>query len=162
LAEADATRILNSHLLDGPTMSNTQFAFLKKSAVPAREALQQAIDALGFDLKLHLELDFFNAQGFLPCTLNGEPGIGFELSSGPASDFIDDDEEFQEIAGDNDWCISMTWRSSMEDCASALVVSCALANDFAAVISYEGEEPAEVNDMIAETRTVIQELQEES
>ena len=34
-------------------MSNTQYAFLKRSSVPDRAALQASVSALGFDLTLH-------------------------------------------------------------------------------------------------------------
>ena len=143
-------------------MSNTQFAFMKKSAVPAAAALQQSIDALGFDLKLDPELDFFADEGFSPCVFNGEPDIGFELGSEPAAAILEDDEDFKEIAGDNDWCISMTWRGSMKDCASVMIVSSALARDFGAVISYEGDPAVELAEMLEGTRTMIAELRDES
>lgn len=143
-------------------MSNTQFAFMKKSAVPAVAALQQSIDTLGFDLKLDTALDFFEDEGFSPCVFNGEPDIGFELSSAPAADFLDDDEDFKQIAGENDWCISMSWRGSMKDCASVMIVSSALAKDFGAVISYEGDPAEEVAEMLEGTRKIVEELQSES
>ena len=62
-------------------MSNTQFAFLKRKSVPSREVLQAAIDALGFDLKLHPDLDLVKDTGFSPCVLEGVPEVGFELFS---------------------------------------------------------------------------------
>lgn len=142
-------------------MSNTQFAFLMKSAVPTAQALQRSIDALGFDLKLDPQLDFFKDQGFSPCVLNGQPDIGFEISSVSAHDILEDDENFQEIAGANDWCIGMSWGGSMHDCASVMIVSCAVAKDFGAVISYEGDPADPVAELIDGARNLVEELRAE-
>ena len=98
-------------------MSNTQFAFLNRASVPDRRALQASIDAMGFDLELYPDFARFEDSGFLPCTLNGEEGPGFEISYDSASDVIDDDEDFASVADGRDFCISMVWRSSVKDLA---------------------------------------------
>lgn len=139
-------------------MSNTQFAFLMKEKVPDRVALQASIDALGFNLQLHSEFTPFEDEGFSPCNLDSNDGVGFEIFYEPASDIVEDDEEFQDIVGDKDYCISMCWGGEMADCASVLVVSCALAKDFDAIISYEGEEPEPLEQMIQATREVVASL----
>ena len=137
-------------------MSNTQFAFLKQSQLPSREALQTSIDSLGFDLQLDPELNLIEDSGFSPCVLHGTPNVGFELFTQPASEVTDGDEEFESLAGDNDLCIAMVWRSSMKDLACVMIVSCALAKDFGAVISYEGEPPEPLEKMLAGTPEIIQ------
>ena len=53
-------------------------AFLNRNKVPARKPLQQAIDALGFALKLDADYAPFETAGYLPCDLDGEDA-GFEL-----------------------------------------------------------------------------------
>jgi len=142
-------------------MSNTQFAFLKQDRLPSRAALQAAIDALGYDLQLYPELDLRSDSGFSPCVLNGVPDVGFELETGPVAEVAGDDEEILAIAGDNDLCISMVWRSSMKDCAAVMIVSCALQKDFGAVISYEGEEPQALEDALAALPEIIAEAMQQ-
>jgi hypothetical protein len=142
-------------------MSNTQFAFLKKSQVPSRAALQASIDALGFDLKLDPTLNLLEDSGFSPCVLAGISDVGFELFTEPAKDVIGDNDEFLEAIGDSDLAVSMIWRGSMKDCASVLIVSCALAKDFGAVISYEGEPPEPFENLLEATREAIAEAKKE-
>lgn len=143
-------------------MSNTQFAFLKRDRVPTRQALQASIDDLGFDLQLDPALDLIKDEGFSPCTFYGTPEIGFELFSEPAADVIDDDEDLLAMIGEADHCISLIWRGSLEDCAAAMIVSCALAKTFGAVISYEGEPAESLDDLIEQTRQVVEEARGES
>ena len=123
-------------------MSQTQFAFMKKENVPDREKLQASIDALGFDLKLDPEFTPFDDEGFSPCTLRGENDVGFEVFYETTAALIEedeDDEEFKELVGDNDYAIGMCWAGSFKDCTCVLMVSIALAKDFQATISYEGD-----------------------
>lgn len=143
-------------------MSNTQFAFLKRSNVPDRDALQSSIDALGFNLKLDPDFTPFEDDGFSPCILDGVPDVGFEIFYEPSSDITEDDEDLQDIAGDNDFCISMVWRSSFKDGACAMIVSCALAKDFGAVISYEGENTEDLDSLIKNAKSMLKEAGNET
>lgn len=118
-------------------MSNTLYVFLMRDKMPNREALQKSIDALGFDLKLDPDFTPFGDSGFSPCVLNGSGDVGFEVLYESAAEY----EDLERIAGENDLCMTMTWHSSMGDCACASIVSCALAKDFGAVVSYEGYDP---------------------
>lgn len=136
-------------------MSNTQFAFLRRSQVPDRAALQASIDALGFNLKLHPEFTPFEDSGFLPFTLNGEEGPGFEIEYQDLTDIADGDEDLEALAGGRDHCISMAWRSSMKDLACVMIVSCALTKDFDAIVSYEGEAPQSLAAMLEATQEII-------
>jgi hypothetical protein len=142
-------------------MSNTQYAFLDRSRVPTRELLQASIDALGFDLKLHPALDLLNDAGFSPCVLYGIPDVGFELFSEPAADVIGDNEEFKEAIGTRDFSLSMVWRGSMKDCAAVMIVSYALAKDFGAAISYEGEPPEPLESLLQALPEIIAEAKVE-
>lgn len=130
-------------------MSNIQYAFISRSRVPNRSELQASIDALGFDLKLHPEYTPFADSRFLPFTLNGEEGPGFEIQYESASEVIDEDKSLQEIAAGRDYCISMAWHGSMKDLACVLIVSCALMKDFESVVSYEGNSPEPLENMLS-------------
>ena len=136
-------------------MSNNQFAFIKRSSVPNREALQASVDALGFDLKLHPEFDPTTDSGFLPFTLDGEEGPGFEVFYSDTNEVAGDDEDFMSLAQGRDYCISMVWRSSMKDLACVMIVSCALTKDFDAIVSYEGEAPESLDNMLEATRGIL-------
>lgn len=135
-------------------MSNTQFIFLKKAKVPARAALQASIDTLGFDLQLDPELDLINDSGFSPCVLNGISDVGFELMSGTPQEVFGEETQ---IAGDNDHCIGLVWRSSMKDCAAVMIASCAFAKDFGAIVSYEGELPESLENLQDGARRILAE-----
>lgn len=139
-------------------MSNTQYAFLKKSQIPSREALQASIDQIGFDMKVDPELKLLDDTGFSPCRLNGLSDVGFELFPGNSEEVTGDDEDFKAIAGDNDFCLSFSWGGRMEDLACTMIVSCALAKDFGAVISYEGDEPGDIADLLSATTELMEEL----
>lgn len=136
-------------------MSNIQYAFIERGRVPSRSQLQASIDALGFDLKLHPEYTPFEDSGFLPFTLSGESGPGFEIHYELASELISDDEALKKIAIGRDFCISMSWHGSMKDLACVMIVSCALNKDFGAVVSYEGEPPEPLDRMLAVVPEVL-------
>ena len=142
----------------GPTetMSNTQYAFLKKSDVPSRSLLQASIDALGYDLQLYPDLDLLHDSGFSPCVLHGTQDVGFELYSQDSTEVTNGDENLTSVAGQTDFCIAMVWGGNMKDLACVMVVSCALAKDFAAVVSYEGQHIQSVDDLLTQTPAIIQ------
>lgn len=142
-------------------MSNHQYAFLRREQVPSREALQASIDALGFNLKIDPEFTPFEDAGFSPCVLDGTPDVGFEVFYAPTAELVGDDSDLTTIAGGRDFSITMTWRGSMKDCAAAMIVSCALAKDFDAVISYEGEPPESIDSLIENTKSIIVEAAKE-
>ena len=139
-------------------MSNTQFAFISRDLVPHRAALQASIDSLGFDLQLDPDYTPFKDSGFSPCVLSGREGFGFEIYY---SNSQEHDEAFRSIAAGRDHCISMVWHSSMNDMACAMIVSCALAKDFDAMISYEGEPLVSLDEMIRVANEVIEQGQVE-
>src|SRR5436190_15282525 len=136
-------------------MSNTQFAFIKGTRVPSREALQASIDSLGFDMQVDPELKLLEDEGFSPCTLGGRGETGFELFVTSTSDVIEDEESLADIASDNDTCLSLVWHGSMRDLACVMIVSCALARDFGAIISFEGETPEPLETLLSGARDAL-------
>ncbi len=136
-------------------MSNIQYAFIDRSRVPNRSELQASIDALGFDLQLSPEYTPFKDSGFLPFTLNGEEGPGFEIQYEVATELIGEDQALTAIAAGRDYCISMAWHGSMKDLACVMIVSCALMKNFDAVVSYEGEAPEPLEKLLAEVPGIL-------
>jgi hypothetical protein len=43
----------------------------------------------------------------------------------------------------------------MKDCASAMIVSCALAKDFGAVVTYEGEPSDSFETLLENTKSIV-------
>jgi len=93
-------------------------------------------------------------SGFSPCVLAGTPDVGFELITGSADKVF---EGAAELAPERDHSIGMIWRGSMKDCASVMIVSAALAKDFGAIISYEGDAPEPVERLLEGARNVLAE-----
>lgn len=137
-------------------MSNTQFAFLKTESLPSRSALQSWIDELGFDLQLSPDLDLKTDRGFSPWVLEGLHDVGPELWPCATTEVANGDEGIVRMAGARDFCVSMTWRGSMKDCAAVMIVSCALAKYSDAVISYGGEAPEPVENLLATTNEALE------
>ena len=127
-------------------MSNTQFVFLDSRAIPNRAALQESIDALGCDLQLAPALELARDTGFSACVFNGLP-VGFELTPSSTRDAAHDDPDFVAMAAGRDFCIGLSWGGSMRDYVAAMIVSCALARDFDAVVSFEGDEPTSTREL---------------
>lgn len=143
-------------------MSNIQYAFVKTEHLPDRASLQKWIDALGYDLKLDPDLNLKDDEGYSPCVLDGKAEAGFELESGSTEEMADGDEDFLALAEGRDFCVSMTWRSSMKDCAAVMMVSCALAKNCDAVISYGGDAPDSLEKMMEATTDILAEARKET
>ena len=133
-------------------MANEQYAFLRKSDVPTREQWQAAIDAAGFDLQLDLEMKPMEDSGFCPCRLSGVDA-GCEIDYDDSTDFL---AEFASIAGDCDYCILFRWGGDFLEGASAMIASYALAKEFGAIVSYEGEPPEDLETLHASTVEMLE------
>ena len=112
-------------------MARAQTVFLNRADVPARKALQEALDGLGFKLTLDDGYTPFKTAGYLPCTLDGEDA-GFDI-------------RFQDVAADlapalksgigsRDVAIALRWSGDPREQLAALGVSAALAQKFGAVV----------------------------
>lgn len=116
-------------------MSQEQTAYLTRASVPERQALQAAVDALGFDCKIDGSYMPFKSSGFLPCVLNGSES-GFEVYFDPAGDHLEDSPNLMGPVGNRDVAITFRWGGDMAECACVLIVSAALARSFGAVVHY--------------------------
>lgn len=112
-------------------MARAQTAFLNRNEVPARKALQAAIDALGFKVTLDESYAPFETAGYLPCTMDGEDA-GFDM-------------RFQDVATDlspalmssfegRDTAIGFRWSGDPREQLAALSVCAALVKQFGAVV----------------------------
>ena len=112
-------------------MARALTAFLLRAKVPARKPLQQAIDALGFALKLDADYAAFETAGYLPCDLDGEDA-GFDLRFKDA----ESDSEGRDVA------LACKWGGDPREEAAAAIFCAALAKDFGALVR---QDDAEIN-----------------
>lgn len=119
-------------------MSIELHAFIHKPRVPSPEAWQQAIDHLGFDLKLDPKWIPFESSGFLPCSLNGELS-GFEIYYEPAAVIVGAHPEVAMQIDGRDYCISFRWGSRPGEAVCAYISAAALSQAFDAFI-YDPQE----------------------
>jgi len=138
-------------------MANVQFAFLEKSKVPSREEWQSAINQSGFNFNLDPELKPFEDAGFLPCTLM-DSASGFEIFYDESSEIFEDFPELISLARSKDYCVSLRWGGSMSACASVQIASYALAKYFDAIVSYEGDAPLTLDELLDGAKQAILEI----
>lgn len=132
-------------------MANEQYAFLNKDRLPTRETWQSAIDSTSFSLQLDPEMNVGDDIGFLSCVLYGAE-LGVEIEYTEDEEFI---EQFADIAPGKNYCIAFRWGGSEIECAIAMILSYALAKDFDAVVSYEGEPPSGLEQLHSETQEIL-------
>jgi hypothetical protein len=112
-------------------MARSQTAYMNRRDVPARPALQQAIDQLGFKVTLDDSYAPFKTAGYLPCTLDGEDA-GFDM-------------RFEDVAANlpptlassidgRDTAIGFRWAGDPREELAALTVCAALVKQFGAVV----------------------------
>lgn len=139
-------------------MSNELLAFIAKSKVPTKDAWQAAINECGFDLRLDPEMKPIEDSAFSPATLMGkESGVEIYYEGDP--EFLN---EHSSIRKGRDYCVIFRWGGDMGECACASIASYALAKKFDAIVSYEGEEPAGLEDLLKGVHQVLEELRKES
>ncbi|MEQ8209620.1 MAG: hypothetical protein RH917_07290 [Lacipirellulaceae bacterium] len=132
---------------------NSQYALLAKDRVPSQSDWQKSIDECGFDFKLDPDLKPFEDSGFLPCKLRDREA-GFEIYYETSAEAL---AEFNSIAPSATCSIEFTWGGEMIECASAMIASYALAKDFGATVSYEGEEPySNLDQFLNDTKAIIE------
>jgi hypothetical protein len=124
-------------------MARALTAFLNRDKVPARQSLQQAIDALGFALKLDADYAPFETAGYLPCDLDGEDA-GFDLRFKP----------FTPDTQGRDAALSCTWGGDPREEAAAAIFCAALAKNFGAVVR-EGETGIGVEALLAKAKKAL-------
>jgi hypothetical protein len=114
-------------------MSLQQTAYLARGNVPKRDALQAAVDSLGFDCSIDASFVPFASSGFLPCVLAGTES-GFEIYFESAAEVLKDFPELSQSVGSRDVAIIFRWGGDIAECACVLIVSAALAKFFGAIV----------------------------
>lgn len=137
-------------------MANSLTAFLERSRVPDRQALQEEIKRLKFRLSIDESWVPFECSGYIPCTLDGEDAgfdVRFEDGSSRLPDSLSDE------AGKRDAALVLKWGGDPRERASALIVCAALSQGFDALILHQGEETFR-SSPLDEARKAFEQLQE--
>lgn len=111
-------------------MARAQTAYLNRAEVPARKALQLALNELGFKLTLDDAYAPFETKGYLPCTYDGEDA-GFDLRFGEAESPSDN---LSAALDGRDVAMKFRWGGDPREQFAAVAVCAALTDKFGAVI----------------------------
>ncbi|WP_374547083.1 hypothetical protein [Rhodoblastus sp.] len=133
-------------------MARALTAFLKREAVPARKALQGALDPLGFKVVLDDDYIPLKSKGYIPCALDGEDA-GFDLR------FQEVEAEARAKYGLAEDAVGMAirWGGDPREELAALAVLVALALDFGALVAEPGAAaPLAAEDLLAKARKAAQ------
>ncbi|ABS68343.1 hypothetical protein [Xanthobacter versatilis] len=114
-------------------MARAQTAYLSRSEVPARPALQKALDALKLKLVLDDGYVPFESSGYLPCTLDGEDA-GFTLRFSDVDAGAARSATLAEALGGRDVALDFKWSGDVREQVSAMGVCAALAGSFGALV----------------------------
>ncbi|MGO9720965.1 MAG: hypothetical protein ACLPOA_10360, partial [Methylocella sp.] len=98
-------------------MARAQIAYLNRKDVPARKALQEAVDQLGFKVTLDDSYAPFKTAGYLPCTLDGEDA-GFDMRFQDVA--ADISPALKSSIGSRDTAIGFRWAGDPREQLAAL------------------------------------------
>lgn len=133
-------------------MSHCQSTILSRADVPDRASMQNAIDAIGFNMKIDESYEPFGSSGFLPCTLNGQPS-GVEIFWEPLHDILAAWPNLKELVAERDSAMTFVLHSDMSELVCALVLSAALCISFGAVSFYQDDNTlSSASELIEEAR----------
>ena len=142
-------------------MANSQTAFLDRSQVPTRQALQEAVKSLQFKLTIDESYVPFECAGYIPCTLDGEDA-GFEIKFGDSSAGLADASDLRAQIGDRDTAITFRWGGDPRERVSAMIISTVLAQSFGALVRRQDEDAFRTTDqLLNEARAAFTQLQEQ-
>lgn len=136
-------------------MARALIAFLARADVPARTALQAAIDALKLKLVLDDGYVPLESAGYLPCTLDGEDA-GFTLRFRPADT---PPPAVAAVLDGRDVAMEVRWSGDVREQISALGVCAALATAFGAlVVDPDKDAPIEGKALAARAKAALEEI----
>jgi hypothetical protein len=124
LGAANATAIAM-----GATMARALTAYLKKTDVPSRKALQAALDPLGFKLVVDDDYAPLKSKGYVPCALDGEDA-GFDLRFQE----VEAETRSKYALAEDSVAMAFRWAGDPREELAALAVVAALAQQFGAIV----------------------------
>ncbi len=110
-------------------MTKSYIAYLGRSRMPDRQALQAALKAMRFPLTIDDGQVPFESGGYLPRTLDGEDA-GVDLRFSDSATQLAGQPQLQEAVGARDAAIVLRWGGDPRERASALMLAAVLAHRF--------------------------------
>lgn len=120
-------------------MARSLTAFLRRADVPARDALQPALEALKLKLTLDDGYVPLKSSGYLPCTLDGEDA-GFTIRFHDVDAALEALPNLKAALDGRDVAVDFKWSGDVREKVSALGVCAALAKSFDALVHDSAED----------------------
>jgi hypothetical protein len=111
-------------------MARALTIYLKRDDVPARKALQGALDPLGFKIVLDEAYAPFATKGYVPCALDGEDA-GFNLRFAE----VETEARSEFALGDDAVAIVIRWGGDPREELAAVAVAAAFIEGFDATVA---------------------------
>lgn len=139
-------------------MARAQTAYLFRADVPARDALQAAVDALKLKLVLDDGYVPLESSGYLPCTLDGEDA-GFTIRFRAVEADLAKLPALAGAIGTRDVAVDFRWSGDVREQVSAMGICAALAGSFGALV-HDPEKDAllDAGKLLATARAALAEL----
>lgn len=142
-------------------MAKPHTAFLRRSEVPARQALQEALQSLKFRLTVDEAYVPFECDGYIPATLDGEDA-GFEIKFGDSAAQLADAPQLQAQLEGRDTAITLRGSGDPREEAAAMMITAALAQNSGALVRRKGDDTFRSADqLLKDARAVFEQLQEQ-
>jgi len=139
-------------------MARALTAYLFRADVPARAALQTALD--GLKLKLVLDDGYLPlvSSGYLPCTLDGEDA-GFTIRFREADTDLSKFPALAAAIAGRDVAVDVKWSGDVREQVSAMGVCAALAGSFGALVhDPEKDELLDSGKLLGRAKAGLEEL----
>jgi len=114
-------------------VSQSLSAILARTDVPAREALEDAVEALKFKLSVDESYVPFESKGYLPCTLNGEDG-GLNIRLDAVEPYLAEFPSLKDQIGLRDTLVGLRSGGDPREDVCVLMLAAALAEKFDAIV----------------------------
>ncbi|MFG1347053.1 hypothetical protein V5F59_19350 [Xanthobacter autotrophicus DSM 431] len=138
-------------------MARARTCYLSRADVPARDALQKAVD--GLKLKLVLDDGYvpFETSGYLPCTLDGEDA-GFTIRFRDVEADLSKAPALAAALGGRDVAVDIKWSGDIREEVSAMGVCAALTGSFGALVHDAGKDAlADSAQLLAKAKAGLEE-----
>jgi hypothetical protein len=141
-------------------MAKTLIAFMERSQVPSRQALQEAVKNLRFRLSLDEAYVPFEWAGYLPCTLDGEDA-GVDIRFADSASRLSEQPKLLLQIGNRGTAILLRGGGDPREQASALILGAVLAHSFGALVQHHGDDSlCAAEQLLEEARAAFSQMQE--
>lgn len=130
-------------------------AFVRDRSLPSRDRWQRAIDALSLPITLADDFDPASADGFQPCTVNGDES-GVEVFHMPLEEALEDVPAVAPHVRGTNHTLAFRFGGDAYEAAAALAMCASLLSVSDCVIWEEGSaEPQTKEQLVAEAKQFL-------